>query len=65
MRFGVWGNSLATEVVLLRKLGGNEVKNNAENGVGKLVSWRVCIVAGFGVQKPHFHLIFSNKTVPQ
>jgi hypothetical protein len=26
MRFGVWGNSLATEVVLLRKLGGNEVK---------------------------------------
>jgi hypothetical protein len=28
MRFVVWGNSLATEVVLLRKLGGNEVKNN-------------------------------------
>jgi hypothetical protein len=25
MRFCVWGNSLATEVVLLRKLGGNEV----------------------------------------
>ncbi|MDR1983406.1 MAG: hypothetical protein LBQ28_01065 [Prevotellaceae bacterium] len=28
MRLGFWGNSLATEVVLLRKLSGNEVKNN-------------------------------------
>ncbi|MDR1923857.1 MAG: hypothetical protein LBQ66_05745 [Planctomycetaceae bacterium] len=28
MRFCVWGNSLATEVVLLRKLGRYEVKNS-------------------------------------
>jgi hypothetical protein len=26
MRFGVWGNFGSTEVVLSRKLGGNEVK---------------------------------------
>jgi hypothetical protein len=28
MRFDVWGNLLATAVVLLRKSGGNEVENS-------------------------------------
>ena len=46
MRFGMWGNSFATEVVLLEKLGENEV-SKPFNGNFSIIHTKLTKTGGY------------------